>query len=162
VTDLDARTLRNGFGEFMTGVTIITTKDAEGIPRGLTANSFSSLSLDPPLLMFALGRDSTTFDAFDAGNGFVVHMLADEQRDLAVRFSAKGIDRFDGVAWSEGHESLPVIDGSLATFECSPDHVYDGGDHLILVGRIERCTVGDRTRPALGYFRGSYVTAPSV
>lgn len=146
----------------MTGVTVITTRDGDGVPQGITANSFSSISLEPPLLMFALGRSSTTFDAFDAGNAFAVHVLARDQQDLAVRFSAKGIDRFDGVEWTEGHDGVPVIAGALATFECSPEHVYEGGDHLILVGRIQHLAVGDRTRDALGYFRGSYVTSPSV
>ena len=159
---MNPRELRNAFGEFLTGVTIITTVDDDGEPHGITANSFSSLSLDPPLAMFALGRTSTTFEAFEAGNGFAFHILADDQRDLAVRFSAKGIDRFEGVDWSRGHGGLPVIAGALATFECSQEAVHEGGDHLIFVGRIEGLSVGDRSRPALGYFRGSYVTSPSV
>jgi flavin reductase (DIM6/NTAB) family NADH-FMN oxidoreductase RutF len=158
VSDFDPRELRDGFGEFMTGVTVVTTRGAAGEPSGLTANSFSSLSLDPPLALFSIGRSSNTFEDFEAGNGFVIHILADDQRDLAARFATKGIDRFEGVDWSPGFDGLPVIAGPLASFECSREHVYEGGDHLILVGRIERFTVGDRTRPALGYFRSTFIS----
>ena len=158
MTEFDPRQLRIGFGEFLTGVTVVTTRDAEGEPTGLTANSFSSLSLDPPLVLFSIGKSSNTFEAFEAGNGFVIHMLAADQRSLADQFATKDVDRFDGVDWSAGYDDLPVISDVLATFECSREHVYEGGDHLILVGRIERFTVGDRTRPALGYFRSSYVS----
>ena len=160
MTEFDPRELRIGFGEFLTGVTVVTTRDAEGEPTGLTVNSFSSLSLDPPLVLFSLGKSSNTFDAFEAGNGFVIHMLAADQRSLADQFATKDVDRFDGVEWRVGYDDLPVISDVLATFECSREHVYEGGDHLILVGRIERFTVADRTRPALGYFRSSYVSMP--
>lgn len=156
--EFDARRLREGFGEFMTGVTIVTTRDADDQPAGLTANSFSSLSLDPPLLLFSIGKDSNTFEAFQTDHGFVVHVLAEDQQELASTFATRDIDRFDGVDWSPGLEGLPRIEGCLAVFECSREHVYEGGDHLILVGRIERMAVGDRTRPALGYFRSRYVS----
>jgi len=158
VSDFDSRELRDAFGEFMTGVTVVTTRGTAGEPSGLTANSFSSLSLDPPLALFSIGRSSNTFEDFEAGNGFVIHILADDQRDLATRFATKGIDRFEGVDWSPGFDGLPVIAGPLASFECSREYVYEGGDHLILVGRIERFTVGDRTRPALGYFRSTFIS----
>lgn len=158
VGDFDSRRLREGFGEFMTGVTVVTTRDTDGQPAGLTANSFSSLSLDPPLLLFSLGKDSNTFGAFDTPNGFVVHVLGDDQRDLATTFATRDIDRFEGVDWAPGFDDLPRISGCLAVFECSREHVYEGGDHLILVGRIERMTVDDRTRPALGYFRSRYIS----
>lgn len=160
MSDFDPRQMRDGFGEFMTGVTVVTTRDANGEPTGLTANSFSSLSLDPPLALFSIGKSSNTFEDFDAGNGFVIHVLAADQRDLAAQFSTKGIDRFEGVEWSSGFDDLPVIAGTLASFECSREHTYDGGDHLILVGRIEHFTVGDRDRPALGYFRSAYISHP--
>lgn len=156
--EFDARRLREGFGEFMTGVTIVTTRDADDQPAGLTANSFSSLSLDPPLLLFSIGKDSNTFEAFQTDHGFVVHVLAEDQQELASTFATRDIDRFDGVDWLPGLEGLPRIEGCLAVFECSREHVYEGGDHLILVGRIERMAVGDRTRPALGYFRSRYVS----
>lgn len=158
MSEIDQRALRSGFGEFMTGITIITTLDADRQPKGLTANSFSSLSLDPPLLMFALGKESSTFDAFMAGNGFVVHVLGGDQLDLSARFAAKGIAKFDGIDWAPGFDDLPVIRGALATFECRQEVVHEGGDHLIMVGSVERFTVGERDRDALGYFRGRYIS----
>jgi flavin reductase (DIM6/NTAB) family NADH-FMN oxidoreductase RutF len=158
VSEFDARELRDGFGEFLTGVTVVTTVDADGEPTGLTANSFSSLSLDPPLALFSIGKTSNTFEAFEAGNGFVIHVLAADQRNIATQFSTKGIDRFEGIEWSTGYDDLPVIAGTLASFECSREHTYEGGDHLILVGRIQRFAVGDRDRPALGYFRSKYIS----
>ncbi len=158
MSKFDSRELRDGFGEFLTGVTVVTTRDADGEPAGLTVNSFSSLSLDPPLALFSIGKSADTFAAFEAGNGFVIHVLAGDQADMSLQFSTKEIDRFDGVEWNPGLDELPLIAGTLATFECSREHTYDGGDHLILVGRIERFTVGDRTRPALGYFRSRYIS----
>lgn len=158
--EIDPRDFRTAAGQFMTGVTIVTTIDADGTPSGFTANSFSSVSLDPPLVQFSLGRNSTNLDAFTAGNGFVVHVLAADQQDLSVRFSAKGIDRFEGSDWWPGHNGLPVLADSLATFECSPWATYEGGDHLIYVGMVERLTVGDVEGAALGYFRGRYFTSP--
>lgn len=155
--EFDSRELRDAFGEFMTGVTVVTTRDPDGEPAGLTVNSFSSLSLDPPLVLFSVGKSSNTFEAFGTDNGFVIHVLAQDQRDIADQFATKDTDRFDGIDWSPGFDDLPVLDGCLATFECSREHVYEGGDHLILVGRIERLWVGERERPALGYFRSRYV-----
>lgn len=158
VSDFDSRQLRDGFGEFMTGVTVVTTRDAAGEPAGLTVNSFSSLSLDPPLVLFSLGRDSNTFDAFNTDNGFVIHVLGEDQQELATFFATRDVDRFTDVDWSPGYADLPRISGCLATFECSREHTYEGGDHLILVGRVERLTVGERSRPALGYFRSRYIS----
>ncbi|HSJ28480.1 MAG TPA: flavin reductase family protein [Acidimicrobiia bacterium] len=157
MSGFDSRTLRDGFGEFMTGVTVVTTREADGEPTGLTVNSFSSLSLDPPLVLFAVDRDSNTFDAFELAVGFVVHVLAEDQEHLAVRFATRDVERFEGLDWSPGLDDLPVISGSLASFECRSEHVYDGGDHRIHVGRVERLTVGSRTRRALGYFRSRYI-----
>lgn len=142
----------------MTGVTVVTTRDASGEPAGLTANSFSSLSLDPPLVLFSIGKDSNTFEAFAADNGFIIHVLGEDQKELAASFATRDIDRFDGVDWSPGYDDLPRIAGCLATFECSREHTYEGGDHLILVGRIERMKVSGRNRPALGYFRSRYIS----
>lgn len=158
--EIDPREFRNAAGQFMTGVTIVTTIDADGAPSGLTANSFASVSLDPPLVQFSLGRSSTNIDAFEAGNGFVIHVLAAEQQDLSMRFASKGIDRFEDTDWAPGHNDLPVLPGALATFECSPWATYDGGDHVIYIGRVERLTIGDESVPALGYFRGRYYTSP--
>jgi flavin reductase (DIM6/NTAB) family NADH-FMN oxidoreductase RutF len=157
VSDIDHRTFRFAAGQFATGVTIVTTLDEDDLPAGLTANSFTSVSLEPPLLSFCLGRDSDTALAFAAGNGFAVHVLAAEQQDLAIRFSSKGIDRFEGVGWSPGVTGVPVIDGALATFECEVAAAYDGGDHVIYVGRVLEVFTLDTDRPSLGYLRGRYI-----
>jgi 3-hydroxy-9,10-secoandrosta-1,3,5(10)-triene-9,17-dione monooxygenase reductase component len=160
--DFDAQDFRTAAGQFMTGVTVITTIDAEGQPCGLTANSFTSVSLHPPMVLFCLGNDSASIDAFEAGNGFVVHMLAADQEALSIRFAAKGIDRFQGLTWSPGYNGLPVIPDALATMACELAHTYEGGDHKIYVGEVKSLSTAGPERDALGYFRGRYVTSPEV
>ncbi|MDH4117108.1 MAG: flavin reductase family protein [Acidimicrobiia bacterium] len=157
--EFDARDFRTAAGQFMTGVTVVTTLDADGAPAGLTANSFTTVSLHPPMVLFCLGVDSANLDAFEAGNGFVVHVLAAEQQDLSQQFASKGIDRFDGVDWSPGRDGRPVLSGALATFDCDLAHTYDGGDHRIYVGRVMALSTGDTEAHALGYFRGRYVAS---
>ncbi|GIU91920.1 MAG: nitrilotriacetate monooxygenase [Acidimicrobiia bacterium] len=157
---IDPIDFRRAASHFLTGVTVITTLDEAGRPAGLTANSFSTVSLRPPLVLFCLGRESDTFEAFGAGNGYVVHVLGADQQDLAERFAAKGIDRFEGVDWTPGHNGLPVLPGALSRFECDLAHSYEGGDHLILVGEVRHLTYAGLERPALGYFRGGYVVHP--
>lgn len=159
MTAIDPIEFRTAAGQFMTGVTVVTTRDDEGDWHGLTANSFTSVSLDPPMVLVCIGEDTSTVEGFGAGNGFVVHVLAASQRHLAVQFAAKGLDRFEGVEAAPGYNDLPVLSGVLATFECSLAHVYEGGDHVIFVGTVERLTVGDVEAPALGYFRSRYVSS---
>ena len=154
----DSQDFRHASGQFPTGVTVVTTLDADGRPVGLTANSFSSVSLTPPLVLFCLVNTSDTMPAFETGRGFVVHVLAGSQQPLGARFATKGIERFDGVEWEEGHRGLPVIPGALATFECDLENAYDGGDHVIYVGRVVRLSIDPDGRPALGYFRSRWVT----
>lgn len=154
---IDPIDFRRAASQYQTGVTIVTTVDAAGSPAGLTVNSFTSVSLHPPLVLVCIGRDSTCFEAFDDRRGFVVHVLAADQEDLAVRFAAKGVDRFAGVAWERGAHGLPVLAGCLARFECAPFSTFEGGDHLIFVGRVERLEVGPKDRAALGYHRGRYI-----
>ncbi len=156
---IDPIEFRNAAGQFMTGVTVVTTLDAEGGRAGLTANSFTSVSLDPPMVLVSIGKDTSTVGAFRARNGFVVHVLAVEQKDVSMQFASKGIDRFEGLDVSEGYNGLPVVAGALATFECSTAHVYEGGDHLIFVGEVQNLTTGDTDAAALGYFRGRYFSS---
>ncbi len=159
MADIDPIEFRNAAGQFLTGVTVVTTRDDAGDWHGLTANSFTSVSLDPPMVLVCIGDDTSTVEAFSDGNGFVVHVLAESQRGISVQFAAKGIDRFEGLDVGAGFNELPVLSGTLATFECSLAHVYEGGDHLIFVGTVERLTTGDTEVPALGYFRGRYVSS---
>lgn len=160
MSEIDPRRFRTACGQFMTGVTIVTTLDAAGSPAGLTANSFTSVSLHPPLVLVCLGRDSLTIEAFEAGNGFAIHVLAADQQPLAQRFSTKGIERFEGVDWSPGWGGIPVVSGALAVFECVPVATHDGGDHVIQVGEVRAMAFEEADTPALGYFRGRYVISP--
>lgn len=157
MSDIDPIELRTAAGQFMTGVTVVTTVDSVGERAGLTANSFTSVSLDPPMVLVCVANGASAVEAFTAENGFVVHVLSADQKDISARFAARDVDRFAGLEVSNGWNGLPVIDGALATFECSTAHVYQGGDHLIFVGQVEALSVGDTDAPALGFFRGGYL-----
>jgi len=129
--------LRRALGQFATGVTVVTTRAPDGTPAGITVNSFTSVSLDPPLMLWCLGRDAATFDIFRVAEQHLVNVLAAEQLDVARRFATRGADRFAGVRWSPTDAGLPRLDGCLAWFECAIRSRYEEGDHLILVGRID-------------------------
>jgi len=145
---------RAALGRWVTGVTVITTRSRAGDLAGLTASSFASLSLDPPLVLFCLGHSSTGKPAFDAADGFVVNVLAESQQALAGRFAQLGGDKFPGVAWRPGLRDMPVLDGALASLECRIAQTYPGGDHTIVIGEVERIHLGD-DKP-LVYYRGAY------
>ena len=130
---------RAALGQFATGVTIVTAVDAQGRLVGLTANSFNSVSLEPPLVLWSLSKQSSSMPALRAAPGYAINVLAADQRVLAERFARKGIDRFDGVAWRPGLTGLPLLDGAVATFECRTRSHHDEGDHLIFVGEVTHC-----------------------
>ncbi|BAL24182.1 flavin reductase family protein [Azoarcus sp. KH32C] len=153
---IDPRQFRDALGHFATGVTVVTTIDAEGQPVGVTVNSFSSLSLDPPLILWSLAKKSYSLAAFEAHPAFAVHVLASDQQHLSDRFARAGTDKFAGLTPGEGFAGVPVLDGCAAAFQCSTEFRYDGGDHLILVGRVQRFTT--RERPPLLFYRGRYAT----
>lgn len=134
----DPRALRNAFGRFTTGVTVVTTQ-AQGRPVGITANSFSSVSLDPPLVIWGIGRQSARFDAFAGCRHFTIHVLAADQHDLSRRFARSGWD-FDDIDLSFNAEGAPLLDGALARFECETADRFTGGDHEMLLGRVLRMT----------------------
>jgi 3-hydroxy-9,10-secoandrosta-1,3,5(10)-triene-9,17-dione monooxygenase reductase component len=123
-------------GAFTTGVTIITALDVDGTDVGMTANSFSSVSLTPPMVLWSLGRSSTNIDAFLQAKHFAVHVLASNQDALASRFAQRDVDRFEGLTLGRGHAGLPLIDGATARFECRTAFQYEGGDHVIFVGEV--------------------------
>ncbi|MDP9045793.1 MAG: flavin reductase family protein [Pseudomonadota bacterium] len=136
-----ANDFRAALGMFATGVTIITARAEGGEPVGLTANSFNSVSLSPPLVLWSLARNAGSMPAFEAGSHYAVNILAAEQHTLATRFAAKGaLDRFQGVAFEEGAGGAPILVGSAAVFECFNRSRYEEGDHVIFVGEVERCT----------------------
>ncbi len=134
---IDPRELRNAYGTFATGVTVITTTTPEGRREAITANSFSSVSLDPALLLWSIGRDSRSFDAFNGCDHFAIHVLGEDQQELSNRFASKDLtDKFAGFDIEEGIAGLPLLTDYCARFQCSIYNRYEGGDHIILVGRV--------------------------
>lgn len=134
----DPRELRNALGRFATGVTIVTTRDAAGAPVGVTANSYNSVSLDPPLVLWSLARTSRSFDAFCAADHFAIHVLTGDQEDLAIRFASRGEDKFGGLALDEGVGGAPLLGQCATRLQCRTVARHDGGDHLIFIGQVER------------------------
>jgi len=153
---IDSRQFRDALGHFATGVTVVTTVDAQWQPVGVTVNSFSSLSLDPPLILWSLAKKSYSLAAFETHPAFAVHVLASDQQDLSNRFARAGTEKFADLAVDKGFGGVPLLDGCAAVFQCSTEFRYDGGDHVILVGRVQR--IGTRERPPLLFYRGQYAT----
>lgn len=137
----DARAFRTALGRFATGVTVVTIATPDG-PMGFTANSFSSLSLDPPLVLWSLARSSRRYGAYAAADHFAIHVLGQAQADWPARFGREGAG-FAGLDWAPNAEGVPVIAGALARFDCARHATHDGGDHLIIVGRVLRLAEED-------------------
>lgn len=156
VATFDRRGFRNALASFPTGVTVISTRDQQGTLVGLTANSFTSVSLEPPLVQFSLARRSPSLSAFERSGMFAVSILTIDQGTLSNRFATPTEDKWRGVDYVIGEASgCPVIAGALAAFECKTHAFHDGGDHVIVVGyvlRFERLAAGE---PLL-FYRGSY------
>lgn len=153
-TPIDPKALRSAFGAFATGVTVITTRQSDGTPRGFTANSFTSVSLDPPLLLVCLAKTAHSADVFAAAPHFAVNILAEDQKAVSGLFASRMADKFAQCAWTAGPADTPLIDGALAQFTCTNHQIIDAGDHLILIGRIDRFATNEGQ--PLGYFRGNY------
>lgn len=148
--------LRQALAQFATGVTVVTTRAPDGTPVGLTANSFASVSLDPPLALWSLGRNSSNFAAFRAAAGFRIHVLAADQLEIAKRFASRGVDKFNVGRWTLPADGAPQLDGCVAWFDCTMRSQHDEGDHVIFVGRIDAlATPGGRP---LIFHDGRYVT----
>jgi flavin reductase (DIM6/NTAB) family NADH-FMN oxidoreductase RutF len=130
---------RDALGMFATGVTIVTARSADGALIGLTANSFNSVSLSPPLVLWSLARKAGSLPAFERGSHYAINILSAEQHVLAERFASKTADRFQGLAFREGAGGAPVLEGAAAVFECFNRSRYEEGDHVIFVGEVERC-----------------------
>ncbi|PLZ03261.1 flavin reductase [Burkholderia sp. WAC0059] len=141
--NFDEASFRRALGQFTTGVTVITTRSPDGELVGVTASSFNSVSLDPPLVLWSLATRSASMPAFRANSHYVVNVLAASQLDLCKRFATVKGDRFAGVAHAAGDSGMPVLDGALAWFECHNRSRYDEGDHVIFVGEVERCGILD-------------------
>jgi flavin reductase (DIM6/NTAB) family NADH-FMN oxidoreductase RutF len=134
--ETDPRELRNALGRFATGVTVITTQTPAGKLEGLTANSFSALSLDPPLVLWSIRLSAPSLPGFLASGGFAVNVLASDQRKLAATFATASVDKFADIPFGFGLRGYPVLPGSIAVFECQTENTVEGGDHLIFIGRV--------------------------
>ncbi len=154
------REFRASLGMFATGVTIVTARTATGELIGLTANSFNSVSLDPPLVLWSLARAAGSMPAFSAGSHYAINILAAGQQDLAERFAARGADRWSGVAFAEGATGSPLLAGAAATFECFNRSRYEEGDHVIFVGEVERCSHREGVSPLLFHGGRFYTEHP--
>ena len=152
----DGTTFRQVLARFATGVVVVTGSTPEG-PAGLTCQSFSSLSLDPPLVMLSTARTSRTWPRIAATGAFAVNVLAADQADVSTRFAVSGGDKFAGQAWRAGAMGNPLLDGALAHVECDVEAVHEGGDHEIVVGRVRALEApGLADSSPLVYYRSAY------
>jgi flavin reductase ActVB len=151
---LTSTEFRAALRSFATGVTVVTTRDRSGRPSGLTASAFTSVSLDPPLILVCVDHAATAYPDFQSRGWFAVNVLRREQEGLSRRFATSGTDKFEGVACHESPAGLPLLDDALATLECRIVEAHEAGDHTIFVGRVEATEVTSG-RP-LVYFHGAY------
>ena len=151
-----ATSLRQVFGSFVTGVTVVTTMDAQNQPRGLTANSFTSVSMEPPLVLVCIGRSAVSHDEFCATNGFAINILSASQQRLSGLFATKAPDKFEQTAWRKERSGAPVLNEVLAWIDCAAHEKVIAGDHAILIGRV--LDFGHGHGLPLGFFGGSYIT----
>lgn len=156
VNPVDTHDLRRAFGSFATGVTIVTTLDKQGEPCGFTANSFSSVSLDPPLVLVSVAKSAYGLSIFSESKGFAINILSEQQRDLSNRFASRGTDKFSGVGRYAGSTGAPLLDDVVAWFDCENYQQVDAGDHVILIGKV--LDYSYNTDAPLGFCRGAYVS----
>lgn len=157
---IDPLDFRRTLGCFATGVTVITVLDGEGKPRGLTANAFSSLSLDPPQILVCIDHRADTFPVISQAKAFVVNVLAEEQREISQRFAGKGENKFEGVAHHPGGNGAPVLEGAIAVIECQVEQKHEAGDHTVFIGAVDRVEHA-QGKPLL-FFRGNYASLPEA
>jgi flavin reductase (DIM6/NTAB) family NADH-FMN oxidoreductase RutF len=155
-SEIDPLALRRAFGTFLTGVTVVTTRDAEGRPRGMTANSFTSVSLDPPLLLVCVGKSAASFAAFQGSDHFAVNLLSASQTDVSGLFASKSADKFAAVDHGPCHTGAPVLSDCLSWFDCTVHDRVDAGDHTILIGRVQAFGTHASAAAPLGFCRGKY------
>ncbi|WP_346915313.1 flavin reductase family protein [uncultured Roseibium sp.] len=140
---IDPADLRNTLGCFATGVAIVTTLSANGRPVGMTINSFNSVSMDPPLVLWSIARKAPSYDAFHANGSFVVNILSEHQHELCLQFSRPSEDKFAGVDFEPGLNGIPQLTGAAAHLECMTHDRVEGGDHTIIIGRVMRLQASD-------------------
>jgi 3-hydroxy-9,10-secoandrosta-1,3,5(10)-triene-9,17-dione monooxygenase reductase component len=157
MSTIDARQFRSALGQFATGVTIVTTFDDGGRPTGVTASSFNSVSLDPPLVLWSLAKSAQSLRAFQESGHFAVHVLGRHQQEMSNRFARSGEDKFSDLEFSRSRTGVPLFEGCAARFVCRTAYQYEGGDHVILVGEVVDFQTSDR-EPLL-FHGGSYKEA---
>ena len=155
-----AREFRAALGMFATGVTIVTARAPDGQVIGLTANSFNSVSLTPPLVLWSLSRAAASLPVFATGSHYAINILASDQKALAERFALKGADRWQGVSFDLGVGGAPLLHGAAASFECFNRSRYEEGDHVIFVGEVERCAWREGASPLLFHGGRFYTEHP--
>lgn len=153
---IDPIELRRAFGTFVTGVTVVTTRDEDGEPRGMTANSFTSVSLDPPLLLVCVNKSASSFPVFATTQSFAVNLLHEGQVDVSAIFASKSLNKFDAVNVDSVHTGAPVLTDSLTWFDCTVHSRVDAGDHIVLIGHVR--AFGTSPATPLGFCRGRYVS----
>lgn len=153
---LDVAEFRKALGAFVTGVTVVTTMSRDGTPRGLTANSFTSVSLEPPLILVCLARTAGSHQVLTATEGFAISILSREQRVISSKFASSRADKFAGIEWHSAITGSPIIKFSSAWLDCVKHNMIDAGDHTILIGRV--VDFGRGPSMPLGYYRGQYVS----
>ncbi|MGI9022676.1 MAG: flavin reductase family protein [Acidimicrobiales bacterium] len=151
---IEAARFRQVLGHFATGVTVVTTAVGD-TPAGLAVNSFTSVSLVPPLVAFSVARNSSTWPRIRANGSFCVNILAEDQEDLCRVFALRGRNRFQGVGWRAAASGAPIIAGVLAWLDCALEAEHDAGDHIIVLGRVHELGVEHEGRP-LVFYRGGY------
>jgi len=151
----DQKEFRNACGAFATGITIVTTMGPNDEPVGMTANSFSSVSLDPPLVLWSVGNHAGSFDIFSSAEHYAVHILHKEQEVLSNLFASRGEDKFGNIEWSKGELGSPILSDYAVCLQCKMEYVYPGGDHNILVGRVVAFDDRDIEAPIL-FHKGRY------
>lgn len=147
---------RKVLGEFATGVTVMTTTDQQGHKVGMTVSSFNALSLTPPLILWSIDKNTGCFDAFNDCQHFAVHVLSEEQADVSSRFASKGIDKFAGIDCETSPNNTPLLTEYCARLECKTEHRYEGGDHIIIVGRVIH--MDNQQRNPLLFHQGRYAS----
>lgn len=154
---LDQRSFRKALGCFATGVTVVTTLQPETkAPCGVTVSAFSSLSLEPPLVLFCLGLKTSSIESYKNFGYFGINVLSENQRDLSIRFAGRSEEKWAGVNWEPGASGVPLLSGCIASLECKLVNTVVGGDHLILIGEVQHLTHQEGGSP-LVYFRGAYM-----
>ena len=153
----DPAQFRRACARFATGITVSTALAADGTPHGFTANSFTSVSMEPPLVLICVDHRANVLRHFEQASHFGINILAEDQEAISVRFAEKGLDRFNGIDWHAGATGVPLLGGALARFECATRQKIEAGDHLIILGEVLHAEW--ETGAPLLYYASAYYTA---